>query len=59
MVFVAGATETLFNISILDDNILESIETFNVILTSSEPNIIISDETRISTVTIMDTDRKL
>ena len=59
MVFVAGATETLFNISILDDNVLESIETFNVILTSSEPNIIISDETRISTVTITDTDRKL
>lgn len=59
VVFVAGATETLFNISILDNNVRESIETFNVILTSSAPNTIISDETRISTVTITDTDRKL
>ena len=58
VVFVAGATELSFIIPILDDAVLESTESFSVIITSNDPNTIISDETRTATVIIIDTDRK-
>ena len=58
VVFVAGATKLSFIIPILDDAVLESTESFSVIITSNNPNTIIPDETRTATVTIIDTDRK-
>ena len=58
VVFVAGTTELFFNIPILDNNVLELTEIFRVILTSAEPNIVITDETGTSTVTIIDNDSK-
>ena len=58
MEFVAGTTEFFFDLPILDNNVLESTETFTVVLTSSQPNVMISDETRVSTITIVDNDSK-
>ena len=50
--FEAAETETA--VSILDDIVIESIETFLGLLTSSEPNVMIGDGT--ATVTILDND---
>ena len=58
MEFVAGTTEFFFDLPILDNNVLESTETFTVVLTSSQPNVMISDETHVSTITIVDNDSK-
>ena len=58
VVFVAGATELSFTVPIVDNNVLESTESFSVIISSNDPNAIITDESRNSTVTITDTDRK-
>ena len=58
MEFVAGTTEFFFDLPILDNNVLESTETFTVVLTSSQPDVMISEETRVSTITIVDNDSK-
>ena len=53
-------TEVSFNVTIMDDNILESNETFQLSINSSSlPNRVTVDNPSVVTVTIVDNDRKL
>ena len=53
-------TQVLFNVTIMDDNILESNETFQLSINSSSlPNRVTVDNPSVVTVTIVDNDRKI
>ena len=53
-------TEVSFNVTIMDDNILESNETFQLSINSSSlPNRVTVDNPSVVTVTIVDNDCKL
>ena len=55
----AGQTTSSFNVSIIDDDVLEGNEDFNlIILAESLPNNITLGDHNRSTVTIMDDDSK-
>ena len=55
--FPAGMTEAVFNISMNDDDILEEIETFNIIINpSSLPNNVKIGAVDEAVVTILDND---
>ena len=57
--FDVGVTRSLFHVSINDDDILESDETFNLnINPSSLPNRVTIDEHNQTAVTILDNDGK-
>ena len=55
----AGVSLISFDISILDDNIYESVEMFTVFISSTQPNIMILEDSDTATVTIRDIDRML
>ena len=53
-------TDVSLNVTIMDDSILESNETFQlIIISSSLPNRVTVDNPSVVTVTIVDNDRKL
>jgi len=57
VVFTAGMTEAVFNVSINDNEILEEAETFNMIINSSSlPNNVTIGELGEAVVTILDND---
>ena len=57
IVFTAGMTEAVFNISMNDDDILEETETFNIIINSSSlPNNVTIGGLDEAVVTILDND---
>ena len=56
LVIPAGVS---FDISILDDNIYESVEMLTVFISSTQPNIMILEDSDIATVTIRDISRTL
>ena len=57
IVFTAGMTESVFNISVNDNDILEETKTFNIIINpSSLPNNVTTTELNEAVVTILDND---
>ena len=57
IVFTAGMTEAVFNISVNDNDILEETETFNIIINSSSlPNNVTIGGLDEAAVTILDND---
>ena len=52
--FEAGSTQTTVSVPITDDNVVENEETFTAVLSSSESDVTIGDDT--ATVTIIDND---
>jgi len=56
--FPAGMTMTSFNILLMDDNLLESNEQFQLIIVNSLPDRVTTRDPNQATVTIMDDDRK-
>ena len=56
VIFPAGVSTTSFDVPILNDLALEAVEVFTVLLSSSEPNIVISEDSSTATVTITDID---
>ena len=57
MTFPAGVTSVSFNITIINDNVLEDSETFNLIIANdSLPEIVTLGETYIMQVTILNFD---
>ena len=57
IVFSAGMTEAVFNISVNDNNILEETETFNIVINpSSLPNNVTIGELDEAVITILDND---
>lgn len=58
VIFEPGSASTFFDIPILNDLALESIEMFTIILSSSQPNVMIEEDADTATVTITDIDSK-
>ena len=57
IVFTAGMTEAVFNITVNDNDILEETETFNVVINSSSlPSMVTIGELGEAVVTILDND---
>ena len=54
--FASNETSATVDVTILDDSIIESAETFTASLTTSESNVVIGEDT--ATVTILDNDRE-
>ena len=52
--FEAGSTRTTVNVQIIDDNVVESEEDFTAVLSSSESNVMIGENT--ATVSVLDND---
>ena len=58
--FPAGMTEVSLNVTVMDDNVLESNERFQLSINSSSlPNRVSVDNPSVVDVTIVDNDRKL
>ena len=56
----AGSINEMFNVSIIDDNILEDDEAFSLIINATSlPNKVTVGDPSVVTVTIMDNDGKL
>lgn len=58
VVFPSGEIKKSFDISILDDSVLEGLEVFTVVLSSTKSNVLIMEGSNTATVSIIDTDRK-
>ena len=52
--FEAGSTRATVNVQITDDNVIESEEDFTAVLSSSESNVMIGENT--ATVSVLDND---
>ena len=52
--FEAGSTRATINVQITDDNVIESEEDFTAVLSSSESNVMIGENT--TTVSVLDND---
>ena len=55
--FEAGSTRATVNVQITDDNVVESEEDFTAVLSSSESNVMIGENT--ATVSVLDNDGSL
>ena len=59
VMFGVGDEVAFVDVPIVDDNVLEVLETFSASLTSLAPNVVVDIDSGSATVTILDNDSKL